>query len=191
MFLWGWVGDAGDPNTLLQPFLTSSIGSQSDSQWSNARYDELYTQQNEAATADARKAPLAEMQNLVYDEAPYQILTNGSELHVYRTDKFADWQVMPTGTGTPFFVMGNLNYTALTDASAVPSPSPSPSAGESPSASASAAPSATAAPGGTSGTGSGDTALLVVGVVVLVALIVVGLVLWRRTRAGGPGAEEE
>ena len=35
MVIWGWVGDP-DPNALLQILLTSSIGSTSDSQWSNA-----------------------------------------------------------------------------------------------------------------------------------------------------------
>ncbi len=193
MFIWGWVGDQGDPNTLLQPFLTSSIGSQSDSQWSNARYDELYTQQNEAPSSDARKAPIAEMQNIVYDEAPYQVLDNGSELHVYHTDKFANWQVMPTGTGTPFFVMGTLNYTTLTDATAVPSPTPTATAaasGESAAPSASAAPSVTPAPEETASS-SNSTVLLLVGAVVLIAIIGIGLGVWRRGQAKGAGGGEE
>jgi peptide/nickel transport system substrate-binding protein len=125
MFIWGWLGDNGDPNTLLNIFLTSSIASQgSDSLYSNPKYDALYKEQNEAPSADARKAPMAEMQQLTYNEAPYHIIANGSELHVYRTDKFANWQQMPVGTGTPFFVMGTLNYTALTDAKAAPSVAP-------------------------------------------------------------------
>jgi peptide/nickel transport system substrate-binding protein len=191
LFIWGWVGDTGDPNILLQPFLTSSIGSQSDSQYSNPRYDTLYTQQNEAPTVDARKGPMAEMQQIIYNDAPYHILTNGSELHLYRTDKFANWQLMPPQTGTPFFVMGNLNYTVLTDASAVPSPAPSASgsAGPAPSSGASAGPTAPPASGG--GGAGGASTTLIAGIVVLVVILAGGMVLWRRRIGGGPGGRGE
>ncbi len=197
MFLWGWVGDTSDPNSLLRIFLTSEIGGSSDSQYSNPTYDELYTQQNEAPNADARRAPVAEMQQIIYDDAPYHILTNSSELHVYHTDKFGNWQTMPTKGGTPFFVMGTLNYTTLTVAGVEPSPSPaaSPSAGAtgSPTTSAapSAAPSASPAPGSSDTTGSNSSLLLFGGVVALVAILALGFVAWRRRAAGPRGGEEE
>ena len=35
------------------------------------------------------------MQNLIYDEAPYDILYYDANLDVYRTDRFAGWQNMP------------------------------------------------------------------------------------------------
>jgi len=201
LFIWDWVGDNGDPNTMLQPFLCSSIGSQSDSQWCNPKYDELYKQQNEAPSEEARKVPMAELQQIVYDEAPYLILTNRANMQAYRTDKFAGWQRMPTGTGTPLFVMGNINYTLLTDATAVPSPAPTPTpapATEAPTGAATPAPATapppTAAPtpepsGGSTG---GDNSLLLVGgVIVLVVILAAGLVIVRRGRAGGPGDAEE
>lgn len=193
MFIWGWTGDNGDPNTLLNIFLTRSIASQgSDSLYSNPTYDALYKQQNEAPTLAARKDAVAQMQQLIYTEAPYHILTNDSELHVYRTDKFSGWAQMPPGTGTPFFVMGNLNYTQLTDATAVASPSPAGSAGSpatsgSPSTPPSAAP--TAAPV-TNPPSTGSPALLI-GIVVLVVLLAVGLLILRRRAASGAGGEEE
>ena len=38
------------------------------------------------------------MQNLIYDEAPYDILFYDSNLDVYRNDRFAGWQNMPSRT---------------------------------------------------------------------------------------------
>ncbi len=201
LFMWDWVGDNGDPNTMLQPFLCSSIGSQSDSQWCNPKYDELYKQQNEAPNEDARKAPMAELQQMVYDEAPYLILTNRANMQAYHTGKFAGWERMPSGTGTPLFVMGNINYTLLTDATAVPSPAPTPTpmpATEAPTGAATPAPATaappTAAPSpepGGGGTGGDNSLLLIGGVIVLVVILAAGLVIVRRGRAGGPGDAEE
>ena len=125
MVIWGWVGDP-DPNSLLQILTTDAIGDSSDSQWSNPQYDALYTQQNEAATPDARKTLMAQMQQLFYDQAPYQVLYYDDELHVYRTNKFGGWQNQPTDGGTPLFVNGTINYTKLTLAGAA---TPSPSSG--------------------------------------------------------------
>ena len=59
------------------------------------------------------------MQNLIYDEAPYDILYYDANLDAYRNDRFAGWQNMPAD-GTPLFTYGPLGYTLLTDATAVP-----------------------------------------------------------------------
>lgn len=181
LYIWGWTGDNNDPNTLLKIFLTASIASAgTDSLYSNPTYDALFKQQNEAPTADARKAPMAEMQQLIYREAPYHILTNDSELHVWRTDKFTNWKQMPPGTGTPLFVMGALNYTLLTDATVAPSPTPAATASAS-AGLASVPPAATATPAPApipADSSSGGTMLLL-GAVVLVAIIAVGLIAWR------------
>ena len=117
--LWGWSGNP-DPNALLQIFRCDAIGNTSDSQYCNPAYDKLYDQQSTQAGADAH-ATLAQMQNLIYNEAPYDILYYDSNLDVYRTDRFAGWQNMPAN-GTPMFTYGNLQYTLLTDAAAQPSP---------------------------------------------------------------------
>ena len=149
MVIWGWVGDP-DPNSLLQILTTDAISDSSDSQWSNAAYDTLYTQQNEAATIDERKGYMTQMQQLFYDQAPYQILYYDDELHVYRTDKFSNWQTQPKDGGTPFFVNGSINYTTLQLASAAsPSASAGASAEASAGASAGASGAATPAPSGT------------------------------------------
>ena len=104
--MWGWVGDP-DPNSLLGFFTTDEIGGSSDSYYSNADYDDLYNEQRQESDEAARKEILSDMQNLVYDEAPYHILYYDAELHAYRTDKFGGWQNQPVEGGTPLFGYGS------------------------------------------------------------------------------------
>jgi len=190
MFIWDWVGDP-DPTSLLKILTTQQIGQSSDSLWSNARYDELYTQQLAETSTTARKAMIDEMQSIFYKEAPYHVLWYPNQLDAYRTDRFGGWRDQPTNDGVPLFGLGSLNYTVLTDANA-PAPSPSASSGSSPSAavaSAAPVPSAGATPGPTDNTGGGGSSLaLIAGVVLLVVVLVVGFMMLRRGRAS---AEEE
>ena len=193
--LWGWSGNP-DPTALLQIFRCDAIGSTSDSQYCNPEFDRLYDLQATQAGAE-RLATLTQMQNLIYDEAPYDILFYDANLDAYRNDRFAGWQNMPAD-GTPFFTYGPLNYTLLTDATAEPEPTP---AAESPSAGASEAPAASAsepaaqptpaasADGGATSSGGTNTLLIVIVLVVVVAVVFVGLILARR-RGGGPTEDE-
>ena len=70
--LWGWAGNP-DPSALLDIFRCEQIGNTSDSQYCNPEYDKLYALQLTQA-GEERAKTLAEMQNLIYDEAPYDIL---------------------------------------------------------------------------------------------------------------------
>ncbi len=175
--LWGWSGSP-DPNGLLYVFLCNQIGTSSDSNYCNKQYDDLYTKESAEGGAE-RKATLAQMQNLIYNEAPYDVLYYDANLDVYRKDRFAGWQNMPSN-GTPFFTYGILNYTLLTDATLVPTPGPTVAA-----TAGTTAPPATQGPstGGTSGSGVSPTLLILLVVVVIV--VVGGWWLYRRraTRA--------
>jgi peptide/nickel transport system substrate-binding protein len=163
----------------LQILTTEAISDASDSQWSNERYDQLYKLQNEAPTAEQRKTYMSEMQQLFYDQAPYQMLYYDDELHVYRTNKFSNWKTQPVDGGTPFFVNGSINYTTLQLAAAA-----SPSASAAPGG-ASGAPSAAATPS-PSGNGSastgGDSTVLILGLVLVVIGVGAAVVLARRRR---------
>lgn len=190
--LWGWAGNP-DPNALLQIFRCDSIDNTSDSQYCNPEFDKLYDLQSTQA-GEARKATLAQMQNLIYNEAPYDILYYDANLDAYRTDRFAGWQNMPAD-GTPLFTYGLLGYTLLTDATAQPSPTaaPSASAGTQSSSStpataapATPAPSAVRAP---VSDGGSNSPLLVIVVVAVVAVVVVGLIVARRRRGGADDDE--
>jgi peptide/nickel transport system substrate-binding protein len=187
--LWGWSWNV-DPSGELQIFTCGAIGSSSDSQYCDPAYDKLYEQQLKSPTAAERKTIIAQMQNMIYDAAPYDVLYYDSNLEAYRTDRFAGWQNMPTANGTPLFTYGTLDYTLLTNAALQPSPTPvaSTAAGETPAAGATPAP--TAAPTTTSSSDNTGT-LLVGGAVVLVILVVIAwLVMSRQRRAGGDGEEE-
>jgi peptide/nickel transport system substrate-binding protein len=177
--LWGWAGNP-DPNGLVSVFKCDEIGNLSDSLYCNKDFDAMYDEESKLA-GDARKAVLAKMQNLIYDQAVYDILYYDANLDAYRTDKFAGWTNMPPN-GTPLFTYGVINYTLLTDATAVPTPGPTATGG------ASGAP-ATSAPstGGTSG-GGDNTALLIV--LLIVVIVVVGG-WWYMRRSRVPKVEEE
>ncbi|HEV7810161.1 MAG TPA: peptide ABC transporter substrate-binding protein [Candidatus Limnocylindrales bacterium] len=179
--LWGWAGSP-DPNALLQIFRCDAIGGTSDSLYCNPAYDALYDQQLKLA-GDARKAVLAQMQNMIYNEAPYDILYYDANLAAYRTDKFAGWQNQPPD-GTPFFTYSTLQYTYLTDATAAPSAAPSSaSSGQPVVAGASSGPAASAAtaPSGTA-TSSGSNTTLIVIVALAVVVLVGGFLLASRRR---------
>jgi peptide/nickel transport system substrate-binding protein len=178
--LWGWSGNP-DPNALLQIFRCDAIGGTSDSQYCNPEFDKLYDQQLTEAGA-ARKTTLARIQNLIYDEAPYDILYYDANLDAWRTDKFAGWQNMPAD-GTPMFTYGVLDYTLLTDAKAQPTPAPSQAPGA---ASGAATPAASGAPStGTNASGSGPTTILIVVVALLIILAIAAALLMNRRRTEG------
>ena len=184
--LWGWSGNP-DPNALLQIFRCDAIGGTSDSQYCNPEYDKLYDLQLTQA-GEERHATLAQMQNLIYDEAPYDVLYYDANLDVYRNDRFAGWQNMPE-TGTPMFTYGDLNYSLLTDATIAPSPSPSeaPAASDGSSA-APATPAPSAAPS-TASDSSNNTLLIGVALVLVIGAVVATLVVSRR-RAASAGDDE-
>jgi peptide/nickel transport system substrate-binding protein len=183
LFIWLWAGNP-DPNALLQIFNCDAIGSSSDSNYCNTKYDDLYKQQNAATTNEARKQILDQMQQIFYDDAPYHVLYYDSELHAYRTDKFAGWQNQPTSNGTPLFSYSTIGYQFLTDAKAQPSPSAgAPSPGDSAGASGAATPAASPSGNGNgtpAASGSGNNTLLIVLALIVIAAVVVGFLLARR-----------
>lgn len=184
-YMWGWTGDP-DPMSLLSFFTTDQIEPAiNDPFYSNARYDELFKLQQRATDEATRRQYIAEMQQLFYDAAAYHILYYDSELHAYRTDKFAGWVNQPPDTGTPLFGYGYSGYMALTDASAVPTPGPTVVATAGPSG-GTATPAPSPAPGG-SDTGLLSTPVLVGGLIVIVVLVGGFLLLRRR----GAAQEEE
>lgn len=185
LFIWGWGGDV-DPNSLLEIFTCGQIGNTSDSLYCNPAYDALFTQQNEATTPEARKALIDQMQDLIYNEAPYHVLYYDAALHAYRTDRFTNWVNQPD-SGTPLFGYGPYGYTQLRLASAAePSPTAAPSGGA-----ATDAPTAAPTDGGATepGTTTADSTPLLAAVLALVAVAVVGLLLIRRRRVSA--SEEE
>jgi peptide/nickel transport system substrate-binding protein len=194
--LWGWSGGV-DPNGLMNIFECNAVGSSSDSQYCNPAYDQMYKDQLVAPTAEARKTILAQMQNLIYDQAVYDILYYDANLEAYRTDRFAGWTNQPEANGEPLFTYSTLQYTKLTDAKAAPTPAPSqaaPSPGESASPGASAPPSAVATPAPSSApadtSSSGSSTPLIIGIVVGIVVIGAGLLFSRRRKTAADEDDE-
>ncbi len=180
VFIWSWGGDV-DPNSLLNILTTGAIGSASDSFFSNARYDELMKLQQAETDEAKRIALVTEMQQIMYDEAPYHVLFYEAALHAYRTDRFGNWRLQPSADGLPFFGYGSPNYNLLTaPEAAAESPSAAPAV---PGASASAAP----APTGSTTSGGNNSSLLIVGAAIIVAVVVIVVLAMRRR----PRVEEE
>ena len=186
MFIWDWVGDP-DPTSLLKVLTTNEIGASSDSLWSNAQYDGLYEKQLGETDDAARHTQVGQMQQIMYDQAPYHILFYPGQLDANRTDRFGGWRNQPSKNGNPLFGFGPLDYTYLTDATAVvASAAPSAASAASPGSSEAAvsgtpAPIASAAPATPVDT-SGSTPLLPLGIVALVVIAAVGIVVLRRSR---------
>ena len=186
MYMWGWVGDP-DPTSLLSLFTTDQIPAGiNDCFYSDPQYDDLFKQQLEATSEDARHELIAQMQQLFYDAACYHVLYYDSVLDAQRTDKFTNWTNQPPEGGTPIFGYGYPGYLALQDANAQPSTGPStPGGTAAPGASGAPTPGPSASP--TGGTG-GDSTPLLIAAIVLIAVIAAGFWLMRRR---GPAVEEE
>jgi peptide/nickel transport system substrate-binding protein len=188
-YMWGWVGDP-DPMSLLSFFRTEEIETTiNDCFYSNPRYDQLFEEQQRATDVATRKALIAEMQQIFYDDACYHILYYDSVLHAMRTDRFTGWTNQPPDTGTPIFGYGYPGYMSLVDASAEPSPGPSVDASPGASGSGSAPPATpapSAVPGATGGEGI-SAPFLIIGLI-LIAVLVGGFLLMRRR---SPAQEEE
>jgi len=168
--------------------LCNQIGTSSDSNYCNKAYDDMYAKESKEG-GDERKATLAQMQNLIYNVAPYDVLYYDANLDVYRNDRFAGWQNMPSN-GTPLFTYGILDYTLLTDATAVPTPGPTVVAASlAPGVTAGpATPGPSAVPVNNSGSGSTTTILVIAAVVVIGAI---GLWWFSRRRKVGATVEDE
>ena len=183
-YIWGWVGDP-DPTSLLSLFQRDQIPAGiNDCFYEDAHYDELFQEQLEATSEEARLAAVTEMQQLFYDAACYHILYYDSTLAAYRTDKFTNWTNQPPVGGTPLIGYGYPGYLALQDASAQPSAGPAataePGATEAP-----ATPAPSGVPAGSTG---GDSTPLIIGAIALIAVIAAGFWFMRRR---GPAVEEE
>jgi len=154
MFLWGWVGE-NDPNFVLSVFLTSQIGSWSDSGWSDPVYDKLYEQQETTLDVTKRLQLVYQMQQMLYEQSPYIVLVYPKDIESYDTGSWAGWVRSPEGRGGVF-------YTNATDSYLYVHPT-----------------------GSTEGGGGSNTPAIAGGVIAGVFVVVIVVILLRRGRKGG------
>ncbi len=107
--LWGpWTGDV-DPNWIFSIFTTDQIGDWSACYWSNAEFDQLYTDQMTEMDPQARKEMFWRMQEIMYEESPVIFLVYPKMLEAYNTGKWAGWVHSPAKTGGVLFTSDNID----------------------------------------------------------------------------------
>ena len=94
IYSWGWGPDP-DPEFILSTYTTDQCLVWSDTCWSNARYDELYKEQQTAGSTEDRQALIQEMQQIFYEEIPQIVLWYDNDLQAYRSDKWTGFVPSP------------------------------------------------------------------------------------------------
>jgi peptide/nickel transport system substrate-binding protein len=176
IFEWGWVVEP-DPDFQLSVFTCDQRSYReggelqpglSDGFYCNPDYDALYAKQKTQIDPAERAATVKEMQKILYDDVPYLVEYYYDDLQAYRSDRIAGVVRQPAPDGVIAFQYGTYTYrNVMTKADYD---------------------AAQAAATGTSGDESGadegsNTALIVGGAVVLLALLGGGFVLARRNRS--------
>lgn len=109
MFIWGWGTDA-DPTTILTVLSSDHIGNLNDVYFSNEEYDKLLKKQAKTIDLDERQQVVYQMQQILYDESPYAIITYDNALQAVRTDKWEGWSKVG---GVYFYSFNHANYLTL------------------------------------------------------------------------------
>jgi peptide/nickel transport system substrate-binding protein len=182
VFEWGWYVDP-DPQTMLSYMTCGQRGNWSDTWYCNEEYDELYEAQSAQLDPAARAEIVRDMQEILYEDAPYLLTAYNSVGEAFRSDKFACFQSQPDPGGSWLVQFGTHNYQQIR---------PAAEAGD-----CDGVATATGASQGSSGTdGNGGSAAgddegsntgLLVAAAVLVAIFVAGggiLAMRRRTSVG-------
>jgi peptide/nickel transport system substrate-binding protein len=112
MFIWGWGSDL-DPTVIMGVLTTDQIGGNNEPFFSNARYDELFLKQQTELDPQKRQQMVYEMQQIVYDEAPYIILIYANNIQAIRSDRWTGYRQIPE-TGVFFHNLTNYNYMHMT-----------------------------------------------------------------------------
>jgi peptide/nickel transport system substrate-binding protein len=182
MFEWGWVVEP-DPNYQLSTFTCANrsykdgdavLANLSDSFYCNPEYDKLFDQQSLETDSAKRTEIVKQMQQMLYDDAPYVVTYYYDNREAYRSDRFTGFVPQPSPNGSLLFQYGTWSYENVKPVSA-----------ESPAASGSASASTG---GGTTESSSSNVPLIVGGVVALLAVLGIGVAVGRR---GGRSDDDE
>jgi peptide/nickel transport system substrate-binding protein len=117
IFEWGWVVEP-DPDYQLSTFTCdkrsykdgdSVLANLSDSFYCNPAYDELYAKQATQTDPAARAETVKQMQQILYDDAPYAITFYYDDLQAY-SDRFTGFVAQPPPKGALLFQYGTYSY---------------------------------------------------------------------------------
>ena len=160
IYIWAWQPSGSDPGRRLGYFRTVQIENQNDACWSNKEYDDLWLQQSKELDPQKRKEIAYQMQEILYKESPYIVLTYPKLLEAWNTEKWEGWKRIPQPNGAVAYISDNVsNYFNVAPKAAETTESTS---------------------------GSSNTTLIIIVVAVIVVVVAIVLILLRRK----PKAEE-
>ncbi len=112
IFQWGWYVEP-DPDSMLSYFTCGQRGDWSDSWYCNSAYDNLYKEQNEATNQTQRENTVKQMQQILYNDAPYLVTVYNQIGEAYRSDRWTGFVPQPDPGGVLLFQYGHANYLNL------------------------------------------------------------------------------
>jgi peptide/nickel transport system substrate-binding protein len=157
MAIWGWYNSI-DPGQSVSYFCTDQINGWSDCAYSNPEYDRLYTEQLHAIDPVERKAILDQMQQIIYEQSPYLLLTYANDTEGWNTAEWQGWVQSPAGFGTV------INQTSVLATYLFVQPKVAETGG------------------GSSGGGTSTTTIVIAAIVAAAIVVVVIVLLLRRRR---------
>ncbi len=129
-FEWGWYVEP-DPDSILSYFTCDQRGGWSDSWYCDPTYDKLYEQQHSSTDPEARADIVRQMQQMLYEDAPYLNTTYDQIGEAYRSDRWEGFVPQPSDGGILLFQYGHANYLNVAPAgTAQGSPTATGSSGE-------------------------------------------------------------
>ncbi|MFA4966403.1 MAG: ABC transporter substrate-binding protein [Thermoleophilia bacterium] len=108
LYLWDWDGFL-DPGQTLATLTTAQIESWNEPCWSNPEYDRLATEQAAELDPDKRQQLIWRMQQIIYEETPWVVLTYPEHLEAYNVDRWTGWTRVIGGQGPAFYTAGNID----------------------------------------------------------------------------------
>jgi peptide/nickel transport system substrate-binding protein len=171
-FQWGWYVEP-DPDSMLSYMTCAQRQHSSDSFYCNKQYDALYNAQHVSTDKAQRIQQVMKMQQILYRDSPYLVTAYSSIGEAVRSDQFACFVPQPNPGGIWLEQYGVYNYIHI---------KPAADAGNCDQATAGGSLSGAvqATKGGSTGSSVSSSALVVGGLVVVVALVGLGVVMMRR-----------
>ena len=108
-FEWGWYVEP-DPDSMLSYMTCGQRGNWSDSWYCNPDYDALYDAQHVEMDDAKRQDDVKQMQEILYQDAPYLVTAYSSIGEAFRSDRFACFQPQPDPGGVWIQQYGSANY---------------------------------------------------------------------------------
>ena len=105
LYVSDWIG-YDDPGPTLSAFTTPMIGTINETGWSNAAYDKLALEQETTLDLAKRQRLIWRMQQIMYEQAPWIVLTYPYLLEAYNTQKWTGWQRSLNGHGPAIVYCG-------------------------------------------------------------------------------------